>query len=47
MERCLPGYRNSFVGGNWKLNQNAVQKKFDPMIDEIEEAINVLKNDKK
>lgn len=35
------------LGGVWKLNQNAVQKKFDPMIDEIEEAINVLENGKK
>lgn len=35
-----------FGGFVWKLNQNAVQKKFDPMIAEITEAIEVLKSDK-
>lgn len=35
------------LGFIWKLNQNAVRKKFDPMINEIEEAINVLDNDRK
>lgn len=35
-----------FGGFVWKLNQNAVQKKFDPMITEIEEAIEILQADK-
>lgn len=35
------------LGFIWKLNQNAVQKKFDPMINEIEEAVKVLENNSK